>query len=371
MELLTYAPVVIPTLNRYEHLKKCLDSLGNCTGSEKTIIYISVDYPPHEKYVEGYKKVNGFLASYNFRKFKDCYVFYQKTNLGPFGNSRFLHEKLKKDGWKRYIFTEDDNIFSLNFLEYMNYCLNVFEEDKSTFAICGFSDSTNKERIDNIYKSDAFAAYGCGIWVSKFDDMQTWLTRENLEALLYDKKKRNYLYNVKYKKYWILIRALIEKQNGWSPLFIRKDGGFECIDHIYLIYMEAKSMTCVYPSISKVRNIGCDGSGLHVFENAKYDQVELDTERVFMPKHSWPLEATEEDIIIANSDINSLVNVKRSKLHYRTLCWIYMHINKEFAKWIEDFFQRLCHNIYRIKAKQVSIWQLCKSELPEKFLTRN
>lgn len=363
MELSSYAPIVIPTLNRYEHLKKCLDSLANCTSSEKTVIYISVDYPPIDKYVEGYKKVKEMLASYNFKKFKECHIFYQKTNLGPVGNSMFLYDNLKKDGWERYIFTEDDNIFSLNFLEYINYCLNVFEDDENTFAICGFTDSTNKERSGNIFKSDAYSAYGCGMWMSKFDDMRMWLTRENLEALLYDKTKRNYLFDFKYKKYWILVRALIEKQNGWSPLFVGKDGRFECIDHIYLLYMELKGMTCVFPSISKVRNIGCDGSGLHVFENATYDQVELDAERFFTPKHSWPIEATDEDIAIANSDIFSIVDVRKSKFHYGVMCWIYMNINKELAKWLEDLFQRLNHNIWRIKAKQVSLWQLIKDRV--------
>ena len=31
-----YAPVVIPTLCRYEHFKACLESLSLCTGAENT-----------------------------------------------------------------------------------------------------------------------------------------------------------------------------------------------------------------------------------------------------------------------------------------------------------------------------------------------
>ena len=58
---MNYAPVVIPTLNRYEHLKQCLESLEKCTGAEYTDVYIGVDYPPNDRYVEGWKKVDAYL----------------------------------------------------------------------------------------------------------------------------------------------------------------------------------------------------------------------------------------------------------------------------------------------------------------------
>ena len=50
-----FAPVIIPTLNRYEHFRKCLESLEACTGAEKTDVYVALDFPPSEKYVEGWK----------------------------------------------------------------------------------------------------------------------------------------------------------------------------------------------------------------------------------------------------------------------------------------------------------------------------
>ena len=45
-----YAPVLIPTLNRYEHLKQCLESLSKCSLAEHTEVYIALDFPPSEKY---------------------------------------------------------------------------------------------------------------------------------------------------------------------------------------------------------------------------------------------------------------------------------------------------------------------------------
>ena len=62
MEIKQYAPVWIPTLNRFEHFKRCLESLERCTGADKTDVYVGLDYPPSDKYVEGWKKIDAYLA---------------------------------------------------------------------------------------------------------------------------------------------------------------------------------------------------------------------------------------------------------------------------------------------------------------------
>ena len=38
-ELHIYAPVVIPTLCRYEHLKRCIDTLSECTGADGIVCW--------------------------------------------------------------------------------------------------------------------------------------------------------------------------------------------------------------------------------------------------------------------------------------------------------------------------------------------
>lgn len=357
------APIVIPTLNRYEHLKKCLDSLGKCSGSDKSDIYISVDYPPSEKYVEGYKKVKEMLSEYDFGAFHQSYVIYHDNNLGASGNSAFIVKKVYLDGYDRFVFTEDDNVFSVNFLEYVNFGLTEFENDDKVFAVCGFNDSEKKGKAENIFLSDSFNAYGCGQWTKKCLELDDWRKRESLERLLYDKKTRKKLYREKYKKYWILVRALIEKPNGWCPLFINSKGEYEGIDHLYLLFMEEKHEYCVYPTVSKVCNIGCDGSGLHVYKGAKYSQVNLDSQIHFNPSYVKPLEVDPQDVKNANSDIYALMNVRWSRIHYGIMCFIYMRINKKLAMNIEDFLQRTRHNIWRIKEEQTTLGQLVKAKI--------
>lgn len=45
---MTYYPVIIPTLNRFEHFKNCVESLANCTYAPETELIIGLDFPPAE-----------------------------------------------------------------------------------------------------------------------------------------------------------------------------------------------------------------------------------------------------------------------------------------------------------------------------------
>lgn len=47
---MVYAPVCIPTLNRYEHLKELIESLQRNPWAQYTDLFIGLDFPPGEKY---------------------------------------------------------------------------------------------------------------------------------------------------------------------------------------------------------------------------------------------------------------------------------------------------------------------------------
>ena len=93
------APIIIPTLNRYEHLRRCIESLGKNTLANETEIYISLDYPPSDKYIEGYNKVYQYLKSNSIDGFKEVHIFFQEKNLGPTENAYFL----RREVYKKYV----------------------------------------------------------------------------------------------------------------------------------------------------------------------------------------------------------------------------------------------------------------------------
>ena len=118
-----HAPVGIVTLNRYSHFRKCLESLEKCTGAAETEVFVALDYPPSEKYKEGWTDIDEYLKNKEADKgIKQLNVVRRKCNCGvgkPNGNWELL-EKSLHEHYDRYIFTEDDNVFSPNFLEFIN-----------------------------------------------------------------------------------------------------------------------------------------------------------------------------------------------------------------------------------------------------------
>ena len=164
-----YAPVIIPTLCRYEHFKRCIKSLAACTGANNTDIYIGLDFPLKDSHKEGYDKISNFLPQ--IKGFKNVFIIRHKTNKGPTENTRELLE-IVKSKYEYYIYTEDDNEFSPNFLEYINEGLRKYISNPKIIAICGCVEPRCSYKcLDsynyNAYPIKGFNAWGVGIWFDK------------------------------------------------------------------------------------------------------------------------------------------------------------------------------------------------------------
>jgi hypothetical protein len=55
--------VIIPTLNKYEHFKHCIELLDRCTWADKTDVYVGLDYLPVDKYFEGWRRIDEYLRN--------------------------------------------------------------------------------------------------------------------------------------------------------------------------------------------------------------------------------------------------------------------------------------------------------------------
>ena len=53
----SFAPVLIITLDRFEKLKLCLESLATNQFANQTDLYIALDYPSKPEHFEGYNKI--------------------------------------------------------------------------------------------------------------------------------------------------------------------------------------------------------------------------------------------------------------------------------------------------------------------------
>ncbi len=257
-----YAPVMIPTLNRYEHFKQCLDSLENCIGADKTEVYVALDYPPNMNYMDGWKKTDQYLAEKEKNnRFGKLIVIRRDYNYGVFNEHSNILElkKLVTEKYDRYIFSEDDNIFSPNFLEYINKGLEKYCNDDTVYAICGYTQPYDFLSDDNDYfrHNSDFSAWGFGCLVVSTQKAE----REIENGYLRDSFSISNLKKVVkhgYNRLYQYITYCFWYKKDYMPIT-------DCVLTCYLI---VKDMHVICPTISKVRNIGWDESG-QSFKNPK------------------------------------------------------------------------------------------------------
>ena len=264
-----YAPVVIPTLNRYEHLEKCIDSLKNNKYAEMTELFISLDYPPSEKYIAGYNETEKYLDQNDFSGFKAVHIYKQEKNLGPNNNSRFIDEKAF-ELYDRIIYTEDDNIFATNFLEFMDKGLEIFKDDDTVFSLCGYSTANSKNiakataKKQNVIKSRYVYAYGMGLWKNKEAYLMAHLNRDSFKE---------------YAQNWRNIVGLYFKSKLLFCTFVGiladKTFVFEPYDSLRSLWGALNNCSQIVPTRTLVYNNGFDGSGLHsVNKELQYENLQ-------------------------------------------------------------------------------------------------
>jgi hypothetical protein len=136
---------------------------------------IALDYPFKEEHYDGYNKICTYLETIS--GFKNVVIIRRETNHGTSRNS---HEarKIIFEKYDRFIFSEDDNVFSPNFLEFINKGLEKFKDDSSVLAICGYRHLYNiKHNDNNFFRQNVdFSAWGYGVWRDRYEKYQALLT---------------------------------------------------------------------------------------------------------------------------------------------------------------------------------------------------
>ena len=258
-----YAPVIIPTLCRYEHFKRCVESLSKCSLADKTELIIGLDYPAKDEHVDGYSKICKYVDT--ICGFKKVTVLRTDHNLGfgPKGNYARLKEYALQH-YDMFICSEDDNEFSPNFLEYMNKSLIKYKEDERIMAICGYNYPVDMKGYDkNIYASHEYSAWGTGYWKNKEFGLKQ--SRRHMEIVLHSPKS---LWMLFWKRPGIIVTLINMMESGafW---------GDTC--RVTLSYLEDKYT--IGPTVSKVRNHGHDGSGEHCVVSNRFENQVIDINR--------------------------------------------------------------------------------------------
>lgn len=263
-QIQNFAPVIIPTLNRYEHFKRCIESLSRCTWAEETEVYVGLDYPPSEKYREGYEKIKQYLENCGNLGFKELHIIKRESNYGASANWGDLKQMayLKSD---TYIGSEDDNEFSPCFLDFMNKALENYWDDERVMTVCGYIPISWEVFNQGVVYDHDSTAWGVGYWKHKKyqDDM-------------------SYYHQIWNKKYWklffttpsvaMMFLRMVKSNQRWGDVM-----------HTCANIIEDKYQ--VRPSNTFVRQCGQDGSGLHCGnDNCLEIERQISDDKVFV----WP-----------------------------------------------------------------------------------
>ncbi len=267
---MTFYPVVIPTLNRFEHLKNCIESLKNNTHYSETDLIIALDYPPSDKYFSGWEKIKLYIK--NISGFKSVQILERKENFGALKNCReLINYACEKYG--ACIFTEDDNIFSPCFLDYMNKCLDYYKSDKTIMTISGYKPYWFNSLSD--YNSSHFkikaqvSGWGIGLWKDRYDEFQNGIP-ENFRKYIFGSRKR----------LWKLRRYMIKLNHIYFWILANPELDNVC-DFTQAAYMALTNKYSIYPKVSLVRNNGNDGSGEHCGVNDIFKDQEISESLIF------------------------------------------------------------------------------------------
>lgn len=274
-----YAPIAICTLNRYEHFIRCIESLERNPWAKYTEIFISIDYPPDDKYRAGYEKIVEYLNQHEL-KFKKSNLFYQKENLGVNENFEQL-TKIVYEKYDRLLLFEDDIEVSPNYLEYMNKALEYGKTDDRVFCVCPFLEPIKKPRkiTGTVFLAQTITS-ASGVYRDKQLQKDRIFSKQWVDSIVRDRKAMiKFFFRCRRSFYYFLIGYIVQHQ----PAYFNKKGEIVCIDTLYALYMTVFDMYAIVPAISKARNWGYDGTG----QNCKMDEdkdgnkQEIDAEKNF------------------------------------------------------------------------------------------
>ena len=267
-------PIIIPTLCRYEHFVRCIESLKENKYAQYTDIYIGIDYPITEAQREGHDKIVKYVSKIS--GFRKVIIIYRDYNLGPSRNSAQLIRRLEDDGYKRFIFTEDDNEFSPNFLEYINVTMNYYENDDSIVAVSGYNYPILEGLKGDIYLSNMyFSAFGYGTWIERQREMDMACNAVKFDEYYYDRRRMRALYSKSKNQFCNFVKGY----TGYTNDMLGNNEVLS-VDLSHGVHMFFAGKKMVFPLKSKVRNWGYDGSGVHC-EKCNSDNVECANHRKY------------------------------------------------------------------------------------------
>ena len=254
-----YAPVILFTYKRLLHTIKTIEALDANVLADKSELFIFSDGYKGDEDETAVKEVRSYLEQYkNDSNFKSVTVYYAENNHG-LANSVIDGVTKIINTYGNVIVVEDDLVTSIDFLKFMNEALEYYEKDEKVWSIAGYTP--NIRGLDH-YNKDVYICLRAGSW-----GWATWRNRWNC----IDWDVKDYPIFQKDKK----ARKAFGKRGANMPEMLDAQMRGE-VDSwaIRFCYEQFKrNAVTINPTISRVRNMGIDGSGTHGVNENKWDVI--------------------------------------------------------------------------------------------------
>ena len=240
------------TYSRPIHTHKVLEALNNNDLAHETDVYAYTCTPKNEGSAQGVEATQKVL--YDFTE-KSRFRSYTVVDIGkflPLGPAMInaVNETIKING--KVIIVEDDIVTSKDFLSFMNACLDRYKDSKEIFSVGGYSPALKcfENMSEDVYFVRRACPWGWATWSDRWER--------------YDPVVREYVKTMRNRK----TRRSVSRWNTDLPMTL--DALFYergCMDKnweqqfCYSQYLNDMHVVC--PKISKVENIGFDGTGTH------------------------------------------------------------------------------------------------------------
>lgn len=256
------APIFVSVYNRYEHFVRCIESLKNSEGSKKTSLYITSDGPRNANDKKTIDKIRDYINS--IEGFKKVIPYLPTENT----EAKIIQKAYKdiKNSYSSMIRSEDDNIFTPDFLLFMNDALYKYENEDRVYSVSAFSHSIFfdlcEEKKNKVYFTKRYNPWGSATWFRKRDIIKN-IDHEALTNFL--KHKHN-------------IKALDKIGIDLYPELAKMCRSNMKItgDYRSILAMLINDMYTVSPYSTKAFNIGNDGSGTRTLKSKRFVNVNLD-----------------------------------------------------------------------------------------------
>lgn len=253
------APVAVYTYSRAMHLRQTISALQENYLASQTVLYVVSDAPKNDDHKPLVDEVREYVDGIS--GFREVVHIFRDKNLGTPASILQAEEQIIHDHG-RVISMEDDNLSSRNFLNFMNGGLDAYEDDPSVFSVCGYCPPIS---VPASFSSEYWfypwnLSWGYAMWKPKYDRIYPLVNQMDQfrrEGLIRQLRANGGLY---------IADALLRDH--------KKQRVFP--DAVLGAKMTRLGLYSVVPTVSKIKNIGSDGSGVSGGRTAKKHNVELD-----------------------------------------------------------------------------------------------